>query len=85
MNHKKSITIHNLDETLAQMIEQRAKEEGNSLNKTIKELLRKSLGISKNQKRADFSEFCGLWSDEEFKEFEENTKIFERIDPEDWK
>lgn len=88
MNHKKSITIHNLDETLSQLIEQRAKEEGNSLNKTIKDLLRQSLGVRRpgaEAKKRVFDDVFGTWSEEEAREFEEKTKVFERIDPEDWK
>ncbi len=84
MNHKKSITIHNLDEALAQLIEQRAREEGNSLNATIKKLLQESLGIPADTKYADFSKFCGGWTEEEFEEFQKNTEDMERIDPTEW-
>jgi len=42
----KSITVHNLDEKTAILIEQKAKETGLSLNKTIKLLLRQALGVS---------------------------------------
>ena len=83
-----SITIHNIDTTLDSLIRQHAKEAGQSLNKTIKELLNKALGIAKNKKRRDhrddFKEFFGIWTREEFEEFEENTKIFEVIDESDW-
>ena len=58
-----SITIHNLDTTLDQLIRQQALEAGKSLNQTIKDLLRKALGIVKKHKkkdhREDFKEFFG--------------------------
>ena len=44
----KSITIHNLDDKLDSLIREKAKKQGISLNKTIKTLLRKSLGLGKN-------------------------------------
>lgn len=87
MNQKsmKSITIHQLDNTLASLIQQEANRTETSLNKTIKRLLEKALGISQEKKKSDFSEFCGVWTDEEYKEIEKNLEDFERIDPEDWK
>ena len=39
----KSITIHNLDETLENLIKERAKKQGKSLNKTIQALLNEAL------------------------------------------
>jgi len=82
----KSITIHGLDDSLDRIIREKAKIEGASLNKTIKKLLRESLGISTEPtKQSDFSEFLGVWSKEEFKKFEKSTKDFEKIDQADWR
>ena len=41
----KSITIHGLDGKLYERIKEKAKRQGLSLNRTIKNLLEKSLGI----------------------------------------
>lgn len=81
----KSITVHNLDNELHNGIKEHAQMYGLSLNKTIKKLLKKSLGISTTKKKNDFSKFVGVWSDKEFKEFEKNTQQFEVIDEEEWK
>lgn len=81
----KSITIHNLDDTLAKLLRERADQNDTSLNQTIKKLLQQSLGISKQPKKQDFSEFSGVWSQEEFDEFEHSIKDFERIDSRDWR
>lgn len=83
----KSITVHGLDETLDSFIRERAKRQGTSLNKTIKKLLRDSLGISekKSDNRAQFKDLFGVWSQKDLKEFERNTMDFEKIDSEDWK
>lgn len=81
----KSITIHDLDDTLARLVQEKADQDETSLNKVIKRLLQQSLGISKQQKKHDFSEFSGVWTQEEFEEFEHSVKDFEKIDSQDWK
>lgn len=79
----KSITIHGLDDALDRLIQEKADQEGASLNKTIKKLLQQSLGLSKQPQKHDFSAFCGIWSKKEYEEFERSIKDFERIDRED--
>jgi len=84
----KSITLHGIDSKLDQSIKQRAKKQGQSLNKTIKKLLEKSLGINadvENERRKEFADLFGVWTKANLKEFELNTKDFEKIDKEDWK
>jgi len=83
----KSITIHGLEEHLASLIEEKAKAEGLSLNKTIKKLLEESFGLkTKNEKqhRADFEEFCGLWSPTDIDKFNEETSDLDKVVNEDW-
>ncbi|MEW6429386.1 MAG: hypothetical protein AB1568_15285 [Thermodesulfobacteriota bacterium] len=79
----KSITIHNLDEPLDALLRKRARQQGTSLNKTIKILLADALGIGSG-KRQDFLDLCGIWSPEEVVEFEKTQGDFEEIHPEDW-
>ncbi len=84
----KSITIHGLDEPLAELIKSRARSEGLSINKTVKKLLEESLGVKPRGKginRSDFEEFCGIWSDSELAEFEDATKDLRKVNSEDWK
>ncbi|RPI77580.1 MAG: hypothetical protein EHM45_08515 [Desulfobacteraceae bacterium] len=85
----KSITIHNIDGQLVELIKSKAKAKGTSVNKTILQLIEESLGIKSQGKgfkhRTDFSEFCGLWTKEDLAEFEKRTKEFEKIQPKDWK
>ena len=83
----KSITLHNLDDKLVALIEKKSKATGKSLNKTIKELVRQALGITKDVsdvKREEFSEFFGIWTQEDFLEFQDNVLDFEKVDPADW-
>ena len=83
----KSITIHGIDDPLAELIKSRAQAEGLSINKTIKKILEESLGVKpriRGKNRSDFEEFCGIWSKSELKEFEEHTKDLRKINREDW-
>ena len=81
----KSLTIHNMDDEMANAIKELAEKSGLSQNKIIKKLLRKSLGLSEKRKpQQDFSEFCGLWTAAEEQTFEEAISDFEHIDETMW-
>lgn len=83
-----SYTIHNLDNHTVNLIRQRAKQEGLSINKTLKKLIHQSLGLeiaSKKKDKINFDEFVGTWTQEEYEEFQEAVKIFDEIDEEMWK
>ena len=83
----KSITIHGLDEGLDKSIRDKARERGLSINKTIKELLRKALGINNSQtcdRRDEFLDLYGVWSAEDSAELKKNLATCEQIDPGDW-
>lgn len=84
----KSITIHGMDDQLSKKIREKAKSQGLSLNKTIKNILEQALGISPQgtkDHRDDFIDFFNVWSEEDFKAFEASIQDMRRIDPEDWK
>lgn len=84
----KSITIYGLDDMLDKQIRERAKSQRLSLNKTIKNLLEKSLGLThekKNIRREDFMEFFGVWSDDDLREFNKRGSEFNQVDPGDWR
>lgn len=83
----KSITIHNLDDSLEAMIEEKAREQGLSLNKTVKMLLGRALGVERGGnggRKADFAEFSGVWSKADQKEFDKKTEPLRQIDSQDW-
>ena len=83
----KSLTIHDLDDSLDVMIQEKAKEQGLSLNRTVKMLLRKALGLEpggNGVKRAGFAEFCGVWSKTDAAEFDRRTKDLRKVDLRDW-
>ena len=83
----KSITIHGLDDEMAKLIKKRAKLEKTSVNRVVKSLLAKALGLGQNQQdnREEFLDLFGVWSETEAKSFFETIKDLEQIYPEDWK
>lgn len=82
----KSLTIHGMDDELAALLERQAHAGGLSLNKLIKGLLAKALGLSpaRADRRKDFEGLCGVWSPKEAADFKKAIQEFERPDPEDW-
>ena len=79
------ITIRQLPVNLERQIRRLANEKKLSLNKTIILLLKKSLGVSGDErKQRDFGDLAGKWDDEEVKEFEKNTQLFTEIESEVW-
>lgn len=84
----KSITIHSLDDELDKEIRERAKNQGTSLNKTIKRLLEKALGLKSTKEpnhKDEFMDLFGIWSEEDYLEFFKSTEDFNIADPKDWK
>ena len=81
-----SITIHNLENDLELSIREKAEMKQESLNKTIKKLLRQSLGLEKNHDnhKEDFMDIFGKWSENDLNEFEKNISDFDKINTEDW-
>lgn len=82
----KSISVHGIDEETEKAIEERAKSEGKSVNKVVKELIAKALGIGDKppDNRAEFADLCGVWTEEEATEFMELIADFEVVDGKDW-
>jgi hypothetical protein len=83
----KSITIHGVDKETEKLIKKRAKLEDKSVNKIVKGLLAKALGIDREtyDNREEFQDLFGLWTEYEEKHFFEAIKGLEQIHPEDWK
>lgn len=79
----RSITIHNFEEDLEKSLINYANREGVSLNKSVKKLLRKSLGLG-SIKKEDFADICGTIDKQEAKRLMSSLADFEVIDKEDW-
>jgi plasmid stability protein len=83
----KSLSIHGIDEKTEKAIEERAKNEGRSVNKIVKELIGKALGLGENppDNRVMFEDLCGVWSEADEQEFQASITDLETIDERDWK
>ena len=82
-----SLTIHDLDEQVARLIAQRARAEGQSLNRTVKNLLEEALGVrpAAQKHRKHFEKFCVMWTKAQAAEFDRAVKDFDAVEPGDWK
>ncbi len=83
----KSITVHGIDDEIEKLIKKRAKSEGTSVNKIVKQLLAKALGVGKKEQnnREEFLNFFGIWTEEDGKQFFDAIKDLEIVHAEDWK
>jgi plasmid stability protein len=82
----KSLTIHNIDEKLAQEIKKLAQRNGKSINQTVKTLLQNALesGSDKEMKKTEFLDLFGVWTEEDKLEFNRNNQELNKIDDQDW-
>jgi ferritin-like protein len=82
----KSISIHGVDEETEKLIKKRAKTEETSVNKVVKALLAKALGLDRDNSdsREEFMDLSGIWTEDDEKQFFEAIKDLEQIHPEDW-
>ena len=83
-----AITLRNIPPNLSRRVEQRAKEKGLSMNRTVIQILEDSLGTSNKraaQLHHDLDHLAGSWSKVEAKEFDEDLTAQRRVDPELWR
>jgi hypothetical protein len=82
-----TLTIHALETTVEKRVRAKARRDGKSLNQTLKELLAASVGAGAApaaDHRADFAEFCGIWTPQDARDFESATADLETVDKADW-
>ena len=81
----KTLTVRNVDARLACALEREVRKRGTSLNQTVLDLLRDSLGVGAVAPPSNgLEKLAGTWSQQDLEEFDANTAIFEQIDPELW-
>ena len=82
----KSISVHGIDEETEKAIGERAKNEGKSVNKIVKELIGKALGLGDKppDNRAVFEDLSGVWTEAEEREFLASVADLETTDERDW-
>lgn len=80
----KALTIRNLPPGVAEALEREKRRRGRSLNQTVIDLLRQSLGVEQTRSNG-LAQLAGRWDDEELREFELAVAPFEQIDEELWR
>lgn len=84
----KTLSLRGIDEELAENLKKTAKETGASLNKTVLEILRKSVGTNSKKREVvyhDLDDLAGTWTENDWEQFKKATKPFEAIDRDMWK
>ena len=81
------ITLRGIDPEIERKIRRMAKKSGKSLNRVVLDMIYKSTGLNKKDKRppADsLRKLAGGWSEKDALEFLESIKSCDRIDEEMW-
>ncbi|MCB1057744.1 MAG: hypothetical protein KDD11_19765 [Acidobacteria bacterium] len=84
----KAITVRNIPEELAAVLERQARESHTSLNKTVIRLLEKATGLEPragHRRHHDLDALAGSWTPEEAADFDRVLEDQRRIDPELWR
>lgn len=80
------LTIRNVPPKLADALEQEKRRRGESLNRTVLDLLAQSLGQSATGRRSNgLAKLGGTWSEQQYEQFEAAVASTERIDEELWR
>jgi len=84
----KTISLRGIDPELAETLKNHAKKTGGSINKTVLDILRNSLGLSSKKRDRvyhDLDDLAGTWTDNDWQQCNKSTKHFSVIDKELWK
>ena len=84
----KSLTLHAMDDQLADQIKRRANEMSISMNELAKRILAEGLGIktpAKPPHRDDFACFCGTWDETDLAAFNDRVADMGTVNAEDWR
>lgn len=84
----KTLSLRGVDDDLADSLKKIAKKTGASLNKTVLEIIRQSVGSSPKPREMvyrDLDNLAGTWTEKDLQQFKKTTKHFEVIDKGLWK
>jgi hypothetical protein len=84
----KAITLRGIDEELEAALKNAAKENGESVNKTLLRLLRGALDLDKPKlyrEYHDIDHLAGTWTEADAEEFLNTQEGFRQVDEDLWK
>jgi plasmid stability protein len=80
------LTIRNVPRELADALEAEKRRRGQSLNRTVLDLLAQSLGQTPTGRRSNgLARLGGTWTEEEYERFEAAVAVAEQLDEELWR
>jgi len=80
------LTVRGLPEEVSRALDAERRRSRRSLNQTVVDLLRRALGVeSARPVRNGLERFAGGWTEDELRDFERATKLFEQVDEELWR
>lgn len=84
----KQLTIRGVDEKLHQTLQNKADQQGLSMNRYVLYLIKESVGMAASslpaQEFDDLDALAGTWSEAEYAEFANNLEAQRQIDTEMW-
>ncbi len=83
----KTLSLRGIDEEIEKALKKEAQRAKTSINKTILNLIKESIGLGKKKRNRvykDLDELAGTWTEEDEQIFKENTQFFDKIDKEIW-
>ncbi len=83
----KTLTLRGIDDSLAEALKKSSKKLNTSINKTAIHMLKEATGLSNEKYKTynDLDSLAGTWTEEEYNQFQDSIKDFEKIDEEIWK
>ncbi len=79
------LTVRNIPQDIAAALKAEKYRRRQSLNQTVIQLLRQSLGVGPGQKRSNgLARLAGSWTEEEHERFEAAVSAADQIDEELW-
>lgn len=82
----RNISIRGIPPDLAKALNKEKERRGQSLNRTVRELLRRALGLGPDSQYDNgLATHAGTWSEQDLEEFERAVEAFGQVDEELWK
>ena len=82
----KTLSLRGIDEEMEKALKKEAQRAKTSINTTMLNLIRESIGLKKRVKiYQDLDELAGTWNEKDEEMFKENTQFFDKINKEIWK
>ena len=83
----KTLSLRGIEDELADALKKKAQQTGTSINKTVLNLVRESIGLEKKKLTRvyhDLDQLAGTWTEKDEREFKKKTEFFHKTDEEIW-